>query len=106
MYSSDKSSPPKQQAEVAVWRFRKAGKKQLQIETPKFVGMTWGDVAKAIGESRLRLMNSKSIVPNDAIVTDQYPRAETMVYPGTSIIFATKDSHDTLSRFKEEDSPK
>lgn len=77
-------------AEVAAWRFERARSQQRILQTPDFVGDTWEAALSAVGSSELHLMNAESSAEQRDIITDQYPKAGTDVYSGTSIFFKTE----------------
>lgn len=88
-YPQPEAATPKG-AEAAIWTFRKAVEGQELMETPDFVGQTWGEVKKELEDSPLELMNDTAFCEDAAVVTDQYPRAGSKTYAGTSIFFVAK----------------
>lgn len=89
-------------AEVAAWRFERAGGQQRILQTPHFVGKTWKAALRAVGPSELQLMNAETAAEMNDVITDQYPRAGTKVYAGTSIFFKTKKTGVVLRNRPDE----
>jgi len=78
--------------ELAVWRFEEADKDAELVNVPDFTGKTWKEVIQSVDESQLKIMNEKKRIEDDALVTDQFPRAGKKAYAGTSIYFVATSS--------------
>ncbi len=80
---------------VAVWRFEQATPQQAKREVPDLVGKTWQAAVSELDASEWPLMNPRSAANENDIVTDQYPKAGSKVYAGTSILLKTAPA-DTI----------
>lgn len=83
---------------VAVWRFERATPQQAKLKVPDLVGKTWQAALSELDATELPLMNQRSAANETDIVTDQYPKAGSKVYAGTSMFLKTAPADVTGDR--------